>query len=94
MEIVKKKVKDLIPYQNNPRKNDEAVDYVAASIKEFGFKVPIIIDQNNEIVAGHTRLKAAKELHLKEVPCIVADCFATVMVAFFMFSERRKYEKP
>lgn len=93
MEIVKKKVKDLIPYQNNPRKNDEAVDYVAASIKEFGFKVPIIIDQNNEIVAGHTRLKAAKKLHLKEVPCIVADDLNEDQIKAFRLADNKVSEQ-
>jgi site-specific DNA-methyltransferase (adenine-specific) len=73
MEIINRKVKDLIPYDNNPRKNDEAVKYVKASIEQFGFKVPIVIDADGVIVAGHTRLKAAKELGMKEVPCIVAD---------------------
>ena len=64
-------VNDLIPYINNPRINDEAVDVVAASIKEFGFKNPILIDKENVIIAGHTRLKAAKKLGLKNVP--IAD---------------------
>ena len=73
MEIIYKKVSDLIPYEKNPRKNDEAVEYVANSIKEFGFKVPIVIDKNGTIVTGHTRLKASKQLGIKEVPCIVAD---------------------
>ena len=73
MEIINRKVKDLIPYDKNPRKNDEAVKYVKASIEQFGFKVPIVIDAQGVIVAGHTRLKAAKELGMKEVPCIVAD---------------------
>ena len=58
MEIINKKIDDLIPYENNPRYNDEAVEYVANSIKEFGFKVPIVIDKNNNIIiAGHTRYK-------------------------------------
>ena len=61
------------PYDKNPRKNKEAVKYVAESIKEFGFKQPIVIDKNNVIVCGHTRLLAAKQLGLKEVPCILAD---------------------
>ena len=73
MEIINRKVKDLIPYDKNPRKNDEAVKYVKASIEQFGFKVPIVIDADGVIVAGHTRLKAAKELGMEEVPCIVAD---------------------
>lgn len=53
INITYKKVDDLIPYINNPRKNDDAVNKVASSIKNFGFKVPIIIDAENEIVAGH-----------------------------------------
>jgi site-specific DNA-methyltransferase (adenine-specific) len=73
MKIIEKKIKDLVPYSDNPRKNDPAVDAVAASIKEFGFKVPIIIDIKNEIIAGHTRLKAAKKLGMASVPCIIAD---------------------
>ena len=73
MKIVNRKISKLKPYKNNPRKNDDAVDYVAASIKEFGFKVPIIIDKSNEIIAGHTRLKAAQKLKMEEVPCIIAD---------------------
>ena len=59
MEIIYKKIDDIKPYVNNPRFNDDAVQYVANSIKEFGFKVPIILDKNNEIVAGHTRYKAS-----------------------------------
>lgn len=59
LKIVYKSVDDLIPYINNPRINDHAVDAVASSIKNFGWKVPIIIDKDNEIVAGHTRIKAA-----------------------------------
>lgn len=73
MNIVNKKIGEIKPYEKNPRKNDGAVKYVANSIKEFGFKVPIVIDKDGVIIAGHTRYKASKELGLKEVPCIVAD---------------------
>ena len=66
-------INSIKPYENNPRINDDAVEYVAKSIKEFGFKVPIVIDKNNVIVAGHTRYKASLELGLYEVPVIVAD---------------------
>lgn len=66
MDVVNLKIKDLKPYEKNPRKNDGAVEYVANSIKEFGFKVPIVVDVDNVIVAGHTRYKAAKKLGLKE----------------------------
>lgn len=64
---------ELIPYNNNPRVNDGAVDAVAKSIEEFGFRNPIIVDKNNVIIAGHTRLKASQKLGLKKVPVIVAD---------------------
>ena len=73
MKITIKKVDDLIPYHNNPRINDGAVKHVASSIAEFGFKNPILIDKNNVIVNGHSRLKAALKLGLKEVPTISAD---------------------
>ena len=73
MNISEKLLSELIQYEKNPRKNDNAVDYVANSIKEFGFKVPIVIDSNNVIICGHTRYKAAKKLKLKTVPCIIAD---------------------
>ena len=73
LKIEYRNVDELIPYDNNPRKNDEAVDYVANSIKEFGFKMPIVVDRRGVIIAGHTRLKASKKLGLKEVPVVVAD---------------------
>lgn len=63
-------VDSLIEYDNNPRVNEGAVEYVAKSIQEFGFKNPIIIDRDNIIVAGHTRLKASKQLGMSKVPCI------------------------
>lgn len=73
MDIVDKKIEDLIPYENNPRINDNAVDYVAKSIQDFGFKVPLVIDTNNVIVAGHTRYLASKKLGLDKIPCLVAN---------------------
>ena len=77
------KIDDITPYENNPRHNDEAVDYVANSINEFGFKIPIVIDENNIIIAGHTRLKASKKLGLEKVPCIrVTDLTEEQVKAF------------
>jgi len=73
MNIVMKKTTDLIEYENNPRNNESAVDAVYNSIKEFGFKVPIVITSDNVIIAGHTRLKASIKLGLDKVPCIIAD---------------------
>jgi len=85
-------IKDIKPYEKNPRKNDKAVDSVAASIKEFGFKVPVIIDKNHEIVAGHTRYKAAKKLKLKEIPCIIANDLTDNQIAAFRFAENKTHE--
>lgn len=93
MEIVNKKVDELIPYENNPRYNDEAVEYVANSIKEFGFKVPIIVDKNNVIVAGHTRYKASLELGLDEVPTIIADDLTEEQIKAFRLADNKVSEK-
>lgn len=82
----------MIPYENNPRINDNAVDAVAASIKEFGFKVPIIVDKNNVIVAGHTRLKAAQKLGLEEVPVIVADDLTEEQIKAFRLADNKVSE--
>jgi len=92
MEIINRKVKDLIPYDKNPRKNDEAVKYVKASIEQFGFKVPIVIDAQDVIVAGHTRLKAAKELGMEEVPCIVADDLNEEQIKAFRLADNKTGE--
>ena len=72
-KIVYKKVSELKLNSKNPRKNDDAVDTVAKSIQEFGFKNPLIIDSNDVVWCGNTRLKASRKLGLEEVPCIVAD---------------------
>lgn len=72
-QIVYKKVKDLHLNERNPRKNDKAVSEVAKSIKEFGFKNPLIIDKQNKVWCGNTRLKASIRLGLEEVPCIVVE---------------------
>lgn len=82
----------LREYSNNPRNNDNAVEAVAASIKEFGFKVPIVVDADNVIVAGHTRLKAAKLLGLDKVPCIVADDLTPEQVKAFRVADNKTAE--
>ncbi|WP_337928473.1 DNA modification methylase [Acidaminococcus timonensis] len=89
MNIVDKSVDEIIPYENNPRKNDKAVPAVAKSIQEFGFKVPIVIDKNNIIVNGHTRLKAAKKLGLETVPCIVADDLTPDQIRAFRLADNK-----
>lgn len=89
MDIIELKLDELIPYDNNPRKNDEAVDKVALSISSFGFKVPIVIDRNNVIIAGHTRLKAAKKLGLTTVPVIRADDLTDDQVRAFRLADNK-----
>jgi len=73
MEIKMVPIGDIIPYENNPRENTEAVQYVVKSIEEFGWKVPIVIDAEGVIITGHTRYLAAKQLGITEIPCIVAS---------------------
>lgn len=89
IQIIKKNVNELVPYENNPRHNDDAVEYVANSIEQFGFKVPIIIDKDNVIVAGHTRLKAAKKLGMQYVPCILADDLSDEQVRAFRLADNK-----
>ena len=73
MQIEYLRLDEIHPYKNNPRRNDEAVDAVANSIKEYGFKQPIVVSKDGTIIAGHTRYKAATKLGLETVPCIIAD---------------------
>lgn len=92
MQIQYVQINQLIPYERNPRKNDQAVNAVAASIKEFGFKVPIVIDNNNVIIAGHTRFKAAKTLGMDTVPCIIADDLTDEQVRAFRIADNKTSE--
>src|SRR5262245_40385949 len=73
VQIELRSVDDVIPYDRNPRDNDGAVDAVVASLREFGFRQPVVVDREGIVVVGHTRLKAAKKLGLKEVPVHVAE---------------------
>lgn len=93
MKIIYKNIDELIPYENNPRINDEAVEYVKNSIKEFGFKVPVVIDKDNVIIAGHTRIKASKELGIKDIPCIIADDLTEEQVKAFRLADNKVSEK-
>lgn len=92
MKIVEKDINDIYEYENNPRNNDNAVQAVANSIKEFGFKVPIIIDKDGVIVAGHTRKKAAETLGLKKVPCIIADDLTEEQIKAFRLADNKTAE--
>ena len=92
MDIVEKKLADIKPYEKNPRKNDNAVDTVANSIKEFGFKVPIVIDKDNVIVCGHTRYKASKKLGLEVVPCVIADDLTEEQIKAYRLADNKVSE--
>lgn len=90
LQIVYKKIDELKPYEKNPRViSDEAVEKVANSISEFGFRVPIIIDKKGVIVAGHTRLLGAKKLKLNEVPCILADDLTDEQIKAFRLADNK-----
>ena len=89
MNVQEIKLKDIKPYEKNPRKNDQSVDKVVNSIKEFGFKVPIVIDKNNVIVCGHTRYKAAKKLGLSVVPCVVADDLTEEQIKAYRLADNK-----
>lgn len=85
-------LKDIREYENNPRFNDEAVDKVINSIKEFGFKVPIVVDKSKVIIAGHTRYKASKKLGLEKVPVIIADDLTEEQVKAFRLADNKVAE--
>ena len=89
MKIETVKLSALKPYENNPRNNDKAVEYLVKSIREFGFKVPIVIDRNNVIVTGHTRYKAAQRLGIREIPCIRADDLTDDQVKAFRLVDNK-----
>lgn len=92
MQIVYRSIKDILPYEKNPRINDEAVPVVKESIKEFGFRIPIVIDVNDVIVAGHTRVKSAKELGMEEVPCTIADDLTEEQIKAFRLIDNKSAE--
>lgn len=92
MKIIEKNIDSLTPYANNPRHNENAIEPVAASIREFGFKVPIVIDKSGVIVTGHTRLKAAQKLGMKKVPCIIADDLTPEQINAFRVADNKVSE--
>lgn len=92
MNIIEKDINEIIPYINNPRKNDAAVDKVAASIKEFGWKVPCVITTDNVIVTGHTRIRAAKKLGIDKIPCIIADDLTEAQIKAYRLADNKVTE--
>lgn len=85
-------INSIIPYEHNPRNNEKAVAYVADSIRNFGFKVPIVIDKDNVIVTGHTRYKAALSLNMDTVPCIVATDLTPEQAKAFRIADNKVSE--
>lgn len=92
MRTVDIDIDELEYYEDNPRYNDDAVEVVAASIKEFGFKVPLVVDKNNVIVCGHTRYKASLLLGLKRIPCIIADDLSEEQIKAFRLVDNKVSE--
>lgn len=92
LQIEYKPIEKVIPYDKNPRQNDDAVQYVAESIKEFGFINPILLDAGGTVMAGHTRLKAAKQLGLKEVPVVYVDDLSEEQAKAFRLADNKTAE--
>ena len=89
LEIIYLSPKELTPYENNPRMNDGGVKPVIESIKAYGFKVPLVIDKDNIVVCGHTRLKAALQMGLERVPCIIADDLSDEQIKAFRLADNK-----
>lgn len=92
MEVQVLDLTSLTPYKNNPRNNAEAVDKVAESIKQFGFKVPLVVDKDNVIVAGHTRYLAAQKLGYDRLPCVVADDLTDEQIKAYRLADNKVAE--
>lgn len=92
-EMVYLPLDEIKPYEKNPRKNKDAVKYVAESLKEFGAQSPIIVDKDMVIIAGHTRLLAAKQIGMKEFPVIIADGLSKEQVKAYRLADNKTAEK-
>lgn len=92
MNVIDVRIDEIAEYDNNPRDNGKAVEPVARSIQQFGFKQPIVIDRDGVIVAGHTRYKAAKHLGLETVPCVIADDLTDEQVKAFRIADNKTGE--
>ena len=92
MQIQMMKLSEIHPYEKNPRFNDGAVEAVANSIKEFGFQQPIVVDKDFVVIVGHTRLKAAEQLGLTEVPVVIAENLTPEQVQAYRIADNKTGE--
>lgn len=92
MQVQSMKISEVKPYDKNPRKNDQGVDAVAKSIKEFNWQQPIVVDKDNVIIVGHTRYKAAKKLGMDKVPVVVADNLSPEQVKAYRLADNKTGE--
>ena len=92
MRIEMRPIGDIRPYENNPRLNDDAVDAVVESIRQFGFRQPIVVDTEGVIICGHTRWKAAQKLDLKKVPVHVAKDLTPEQIKAYRIADNKTAE--
>src|SRR5829696_1256395 len=93
MQVEQVAIERVVPYARNPRKNEAAVAKVAASIREFGFRQPIVVDRERVIIVGHTRLMAARVLGLATVPVHVAEGLTPAQVKAYRLADNRTHEE-
>ncbi len=92
MQTVTLKLTEIRPYWRNPRKNDDAIEAVKQSIRDYGMNQPIILDKDNVIIAGHTRYKALQELGVKEVPCVIKTDLSPQQVKAYRIADNKTSE--
>ena len=92
MIVTEMPIERLVPYARNPRNNASAIDAVKASIAEFGFRQPIVVDEKMVVIVGHTRLEAAKSLGLKLVPVHVAEGLTPAQARAYRLMDNRSHE--
>ena len=93
MEIVDMPIEQIKPYKKNPRKNEKAVPEVVKSLREFGFRQPLVVDSNMVLIVGHTRLLAAKELGLTNVPVHIASTLTPAQVRAYRIADNRSHDR-
>jgi ParB family transcriptional regulator, chromosome partitioning protein len=92
-KVQRRSISDLVPYSNNSRTHsDKQIDQIAASIKEWGWTIPILIDEQNGIIAGHARVKAAQKLKIKDAPCIVAAGWSKAQRKAYVIADNKLAE--